>query len=373
MERKLKILHANTGLVAGGAERLIADTLPKMDGEKFEVDLLILEDKNNNIFSQELVQYGIKIKKIKYNRKFDIRNILEIRKIIKHYDIVHAHIFPMQYWVPLATLGLRNKPFLITTEHSTHNSRRNFSFFKPFERYIYSFYDVITSITRETEDNLIQWIGTERSSKFSLVENGVDLDKFRNSNPINIQKLLGVGTDSMDRFILMVARFDDAKDHSTVLEAIRLTEDNVKMIFVGEGKLESQYKQMAIDLGIEKRVYFAGKHNDIPSIIKSVDICVLSSNWEGFGLAAVEAMAGGKPVIASRVPGLEKVVKGAGILFEKGNSQELANIINKLISDPILYNKIVVQQHKRADNYSIDATVRKFSDIYRKLIIGRRN
>ncbi|HWO76919.1 MAG TPA: glycosyltransferase [Bacillus sp. (in: firmicutes)] len=371
MGEKLKILHANTGLVAGGAERLIAEILPIMKDAGHEVEILLLEDKGNNIFEQDLKRSNIKINTLRYNNKFDFRNFFAIRKIIKGYDIVHAHIFPAQYWIPLATIGLRKKPIIITTEHNTHNRRRDRKAFQIIEKFIYSLYDRVISISPESEENLLDWLKIKKNNKYEVILNGVNLHKFEHAQPVELEKILSARIELEDRFLLMVARFDEQKDHETLFKAVQLLPGNVKLILIGEGELESHYRKLAIDLDINKRVFFLGKRSDVPSITKSVDICVLSSNWEGFGLVVVEAMAAGKPVIASKVPGLENVVKDAGILFEKGDYEELANNIEKVLCDKDLYFTLCNKGVLKSKKYNIyDMTV-KYLETYNRLIRER--
>lgn len=365
MEKRIrKILHANTGLVAGGAERLISDILPLIKARGYDVELLIVEDKGNNIFEDYLVKKDIKIIKLKTNNKFNLKNFMIIRKIIKKYDIVHTHIFPMQYWVPLATIGMKKKPVLITTEHNTFNRRRRYRWLRYIERFIYSRYDKIISISPEAEESLIEWLKINKNDKYKVIKNGIDLNKFMNAKAINLEKILNTPISKDDKFILMVARFDEQKDHLTVLKAMKELSSNFKLILIGEGELEGNIRKIAKDYKIHKRVFFLGKRNDVPQITKSVDICVLSSKWEGFGLVAIEGMAAGKPVIASKVPGLEKVIGNAGLLFEVGDYVKLASIIKRLLSDRLLYSSFCTKSISHSKEFNINDTIDEYIKIY---------
>lgn len=121
-------------------------------------------------------------------------------------------------------------------------------------------------------------------------------------------------------------------------------------------------------MGLEDRVHFLGIRDDVERILKTSDIIVLSSNWEGFGLAAVEGMAAGKPVIASNVPGLANVVSDAGLLFTKGKDSDLANKINILIENNDLYHKLSLAAEKRAELFSLDKMVDKYIELYNKIL-----
>ena len=106
----------------------------------------------------------------------------------------------------------------------------------------------------------------------------------------------------------------------------------------------------------------------VNTLFAQADVCVVSSNYEGFGLVAAEAMASNVPVIASNVEGLNEVVAGAGILFEKGDYKELAQKIKELMSDSDLYANVQIKQEKRVLKYDIKSTTQKYLDVYTNLL-----
>ena len=122
------------------------------------------------------------------------------------------------------------------------------------------------------------------------------------------------------------------------------------------------------ELGLQKRVLFLGIRTDVARLLKTASVSIVSSHWEGFGLAAVEGMAVMKPVIATNVPGLSNVVKGAGILFEKGNEKELASKINELLNDQYYYNAVAEAGFERAKQYDINSMVDKLIGSYRRML-----
>lgn len=364
MEKKIKILHINTGLVAGGVERLLNDLLPIFNKEdSFQVDLYLLENKGNNLFEEELKRNNIKIIYSKYNNKFDIRNIFEIKKMIKNYDIVHTHIFPSQFYLPLATIGIKNKPYLVTTEHSTNNKRRKYKILSKIEKYLYLKYDKIISISNETEIELKKWLKIEDSykNKFQVIENGVNINKFY-LNDKNIEDEF-FKEERKNKIVTMVGRFSVEKDQATLIKAIKNIE-NLYLFLVGDGERKEEYQSLVKELNIENKVKFLGVRNDIPKILKITDICVLSSNWEGFGLAAIESMAAGKPVIASNVAGLKQIVEGNGLVFEKGNEKDLEEKIRFLLNDKKKYEEISRKCLEKSKEYDIQKIKNKYIEIY---------
>lgn len=368
----MKVLHLINNLGSGGAEKLLEDLIPLMNKrENIEADILLLTDKNN-VFYDSLISKGVNVDVVKYRNIYDIRNIFEIRNyIVKgNYDIVHSHIFPTQYWVALSRLFVGNKKIkFVTTEHSTFNRRREKFYFRPIDKFIYSQYDTIISITEKTKENLIKWIDPKRKNtgKHTVIENGVDIEKIKKALPYKKNELVH-GISENAKLVCMVGRFSEAKDQPTLIRAISKLPEDVHLVLVGEGPLMADNKKLSNELGISERVHFLGFRQDIPRILKTVDIVVLSSHWEGLSLASIEGLASGKPFIASEVPGLEEIVGGNGILFEKGNYNQLQDIVILLINDSKLYHETAKCCLHKAKKYELDNTANDLLKVYGKNI-----
>lgn len=166
----------------------------------------------------------------------------------------------------------------------------------------------------------------------------------------------------------MVSRFAASKDQETVIKALRFLDEDVTLRLVGEGDNFEHCKQVAIEENVANRVEFLGSRSDIPELIGESYLGIQSSNWEGFGLTAVEFMAAGKPVIVSDVDGLRQVVEGAGLIFEKGNIKALVKEIKSLLSDPFKYAVVSRNCHDRAKQYDIRLMANKYLDVYKNLI-----
>lgn len=372
----IKILHIINRLGAGGAQKLVADMAPLIKEKNIVIDVLMLTDENN-VFEEELIKNSINVKTIPLRNIYSPLNILLIRKYLKkhQYDIVHAHLFPSNYWVSLASkLMIKNKPKLITTEHSTHNRRREKGYFKYIDRFIYSSYDKVISISTKTQERLMSWLSynSTRTNKFIVIQNGIKVSNFKDINPY-LKSELNINFTQQTQLICMVGRFSEQKDQKTLIKAIKLLPENVHLLLIGEGKLKEENEKYSKELALDDRIHFLGFRSDVNRILKTVDIVVLSSHWEGFGLVAAEGMAAGKPVIASDVEGLREVVKGAGELFSKGDSVELGVIINELISDKIKYKKIKEACSERANLFNIETMVADYIKIYGNLYFKNKS
>ncbi|MGO1372088.1 MAG: glycosyltransferase [Senegalia sp. (in: firmicutes)] len=366
----MKVLHVINNLGAGGAEKLIEESLPIMNGAKgIKVELLLLSDQGN-VFDEGLRKSGISIDVIPGKKIANPLNIYHIRKyiLVGKYDVVHAHLFPTIYWVSIASkLMWKNKPKFFYTEHSTHNRRRNKRFLRPVEKFIYSSFEKIISISDATQENLIKWLKPSPNymGKFTVSHNGINIKKFKDAKTY-VKSAINDSFSEDTQLLCMVARFSEAKDQPTIIKAMQYIPENIHLLLVGEGPLKCNNEQLAEDMAVENRVHFLGFRNDIERILRTCDIIIQSSNWEGFGLAAIEGMAAGKPVIASDVEGLREVVCGAGMLFEKSNVEELVSIIKLMLEDSC-YNECVKLSFNRASKYNIDIMSEKTLHIYKTL------
>lgn len=368
----MKVLHIINNLGSGGAEKLIEESLPLMNNiEGIKADVLLLTDKNN-VFDKKLKKSGVKVDTIPIRNLYSPLNMYYIKEhIVKgNYDVVHAHLFPANYWTSLASkLIFKKKPKFITTEHNTHNRRREKRYLRCLEKFIYSSYDKIISISQQTQDNLISWLKPKKKSieKFVVIENGINIKKFIEAKPYHKFEINGQFTQDT-KLICMVGRFSEQKDQATLIRAMEKLPSDIHLLLIGEGPLKEKNETLAKEIGVKDRVHFLGFRNDIPRIVKTVDIVVLSSHWEGFGLAAVEGMAAGKPVIGSNVDGLREIINDGESIFSVGNSYELAEKIKNLFSDRQKYLQKVKYFNERSKIFDIKNVLVKYVESYYKLI-----
>jgi len=357
----MKILHVINSLEIGGAEKLIVDLVPCLRSLVNKVDVLLLNGIDTPL-KQKLFSDGIHI--VSLGIGINIYNpllSLKLIKYIKNYDIVHVHLFPAQYWVALAKILSFSKVKLVTTEHSTNNRRRNIFAFIDIDRFIYKQYSKIICISDSVKNNLSTHID-EESSKIITIPNGVNTASYINAKKVSRYKILG--KDINGPLLVQVASFRKAKDQDTVIRAIAILPKEYHLALVGDGIRKGVCENLAIELGVADRVHFLGIRNDVPEILHTSDLVVMSSHWEGFGLAAVEGMVSGKPTIASNVAGLSEVVEGAGVLFEPGDYKQLSHIIQQLMSETEFYKDVAYKCKERAMQYDIITMVLQYEKIY---------
>ena len=140
---------------------------------------------------------------------------------------------------------------------------------------------------------------------------------------------------------------------------------------IGDGPLRGDLERCASDLGVSDGVLFAGARSDIPAVLAAIDIYAMSSNREGLPVSLLEAMAAGKPIVATMVGGIPEVVsdRREGLLVPSGDPEALAGAIRELACDPKLAAHLGRQaSEKVAAEYSIGATVRRLEEVYCSLL-----
>lgn len=361
----MKVLQVINSLGSGGAEKLIVEICSKFTASGINVDVLLL-DGSETVF----------LEKLKNNKKVNIYTlgvghniynpflILKIKSFFKDYDIIHAHLFPTLYWVNIANLLCRKKHSIIVTEHNTTNRRRKLILFKIIDKIIYRQFTKIITISDAVDQSLKNHLGTKFKNKFIKIYNGINLDVLNSAQPYNKKEL---GFEESDKLIIQVSSFTTQKDQKTLIKAIKELPENFKLILVGQGPLEESCKHLVNKLKLDSNVVFMGVRNDVPRLLKSVDVVVLSSFYEGLSLSSIEGMASGKPFISSDAPGLKEVVDSSGVLFKIGNFKQLAAIITKITSNSSYASHISTKCLEKSKLYDINNMSTQYINLYKNI------
>lgn len=355
----MRILHVINNLSGGGAEKLLVDMSLSLKVRGHEVFVLVL-GKRFGIYEDVLDSKGICVQVL--NRaKYDIRVVRLITSVINEneIDVVHSHLFPTQYFVALAKSWVSSDVRFITTEHSTFNTRRKFAATRCLDSCVYEKYDHIICISDGTKKSMSSSFGTNVLSRCFVVYNGVNLDAI-SSVP---------QTESRDRDIfrlIVVGRFAQLKNQATLIKALPYIKNNVEVLFVGDGAQRSEVEGLAKELGVYEKTKFLGFRKDVYAIMKSCDLQVITSSWEGFGLVAVEGMACGLPIVSTNVDGLNEVIDGVGVFYDMNDPKDLAVHIDEVLGDEQKRLDMIAKGKERAKQYDINLMVDKYLELYNK-------
>jgi glycosyltransferase involved in cell wall biosynthesis len=178
------------------------------------------------------------------------------------------------------------------------------------------------------------WLPPDR---VTVVLKGIDGDRFARAQPAELRKETGLSGQAI--VVGFVGRLDDSqKGVTTLLEAMAIVvrhSHDVALVMAGDGPTKEAATSFIRECALSRSVHLTGFRDDIPSFMKALDFLVMPSNFEGFGYAAVEAMAAGKPVIATSVSSLPEIVEDGitGVLVPPKNPQQLADAMLALAAD----------------------------------------
>lgn len=362
---EMKILHIIGSLEMGGAENLLIPLTSEQKHQGNDVSVLLLKKACNPTVTRRILSNGIHVSWLIDNGSlYNPLLILKIRPYLKGNDIVHVHLFPSLYWVGFAKWMTRNAAPLVYTEHSTKNRRRENPILNKVDRFVYQHaYKHIIACSEKARETYIE--AYPNIEHITTVNNGVDTKQNREALPYSKHELLGVSEDIF--VVTMVARFMFMKHQDTIVEAISKLPKKFHACLVGgeptdEGLIKVQ--RLADELGVSNRVHFLYVRSDVPRILKTSDVVMMSSEYEGLSLSSIEGMAAGKPFVATDVNGLKEVVDGAGELFELYNANQLAAILSKLESDNDYYNLIANRCSQRASEFDIKIMADNYMAVY---------
>ncbi|EGV44941.1 N-acetyl-alpha-D-glucosaminyl L-malate synthase BshA [Bizionia argentinensis JUB59] len=282
-----------------------------------------------------------------------------------HYAIPHAYAAYMAKKM-LEEEGI-NLPF-VTTLHGTDITLvGSHPFYKSAVTFSINNSDAVTSVSESLKKDTLRLFDIKKN--IEVITNFIDIAKY-NNNFTDCQRAM-MATDE-ERIITHISNFRPVKRINDVIKIFYNIQKEIpaKLMMVGEGPEKEEAELLAQELGIENKVMFLGNSNEIDRILCFSDLFVLPSQTESFGLAALEAMASGVPVISSNSGGIPEVnVHGvSGYLSDVGNIAEMSKNAISILKDDETLNKFKLQAAKQAARFDIAKIVPLYEAIYQKTL-----
>jgi glycosyltransferase involved in cell wall biosynthesis len=244
-----------------------------------------------------------------------------------------------------------------------------------FSRKKYAEADAVVAISESVREVLLQ--GGVPSERIEVIPSGIDFTPFtENREQDFLRREFGFAAD--DFLVGIVAHLEDSKGHKTLLDAARFLKSRsskIKIVIIGTGKLEIELAEQARGLGVNDLVFFLGFRDDVPRLLASLDLFVLTSNAEGLGTSIMDAMASRLPVVATWVGGIPEVVvdRVTGLLIPPRRPEDLAEAIFKLYSDRALARRLGERGFEVVrEKFSAEAMAARIVDLYER-IAKRKN
>lgn len=282
------------------------------------------------------------------------------------YELIHSHHW-LSGWVASRLKAIWRIP-MIHTFHTLGFLKPSTQYRLKIEERTVRTAESIIATSEVEKSHLIQYYNAE-PDKIDVIPCGVNLKLFKRLAPGLSKTYLGL---PQQKYLLFVGRIDPIKSVETLLKAMRILHSQAHLLIIGgeDGSRELQsLKKMAGKLGITNKVSFleAKPQTILSYYYSAAEMFILPSIYESFGLVALESMACGTPVIASRVGGIPEIVEHGktGFLITAGDEKEMAGRIECLLKNNRLSNSMALQAHSRAREFSWKSVADRVSSIYR--------
>lgn len=240
-------------------------------------------------------------------------------------------------------------------------------------RWLYRRMDAVIAISRAARDALAAR-GID-PARVAIVPSGVAVESFRDLDRAAARHTLGI--DPEVPVLAMVASLHARKGHAVLLDALaRLAADGLAPLCLaaGTGPEGDALQDRAQRLGVASRVRWLGQVADVRPVLAAADVAVMPSLAEGLGVAAIEAMAASRPVVASAVGGLPELIADdvQGLLVPPGDAAALAGALRRALGDATLRGRLGAAGRARAEAFSTVAMARGTASVYERALAARR-
>lgn len=299
--------------------------------------------------------------------------------VIKNYDLDLLHV---HYAIPHASAAFmateivrksgRNVPF-ITTLHGTDITLvGKDKMYEPVVTFSINESDAITAVSNNLREETYKSFAIEKDIK--VIHNFVDLERFSKKPVIAFKQVIAPNNE---KIITHASNFRSVKRVTDVVHVFAQTRKNVsaKLIMVGDGPERPVVEELARTLQVYDDVRFLGKQEQMEEILAISDLFLLPSEYESFGLAALEAMAARVPVVSSNAGGLPEInVHGTtGFMADVGDVQLMAKYASEILQDDAVLERFKENAYLQAQQFDIQKIVPQYEELYWKYCRGCSN
>ncbi|MGB0897302.1 MAG: N-acetyl-alpha-D-glucosaminyl L-malate synthase BshA [Flavobacteriaceae bacterium] len=279
-----------------------------------------------------------------------------------HYAIPHAYAAYMAKQMLL--LDGINVP-IVTTLHGTDITLvGNHPFYKPAVTFSINASDVVTSVSQSLKEDTLRLFDITKA--INVIPNFIDIKKYEEAQRAECQRHLLA--EPTEKVITHVSNFRKVKRIDDVVKVFNLLQKDIpaKLIMVGDGPERESAEELVCELGISDKVVFLGKSNEVDKILCFSDLFLLPSETESFGLAALEAMASGVPVISSNTGGIPEVnINGvSGYLSDVGAVEKMAADAVKILETDELLEQFKLDAKTIAQQFDLETIVDAYEQLY---------
>ncbi len=362
-DHKPRIMQLITDLELGGAPMMVQNLSLGLHQRGYEVAVTCLAKAGP--VADTLRHHGIIAAGFDAWSAIDISVLWRLAQFIRKYrpDILHCHL--MHANVVGRLVGrLCYVPRIIATIHTAERKKHWHLWLESLTQRLSN---RIICVSPSVQRHMSTYIAQNR---LKTICNGIDVDKYHDAQPYNPWEL-ELNPDLP--ILIFTGRLDPVKNIGKIIQAIKLLSESghqVQLLIVGDGPMKSELLASTRLLQLTRHIHFLGARRDIPRLLKSADIFIMASRWEGMSISALEAMAAETPIIASNVPGLNDMIRDQqnGLLFDPASPQQIATKIKTLLDNKPQARQLAQNASQTVrQQYSLTAMIDHYCTLYHQL------
>jgi glycosyltransferase involved in cell wall biosynthesis len=353
-----------------GAESMLlalARTLPGL-GCRSLVGVFRDARSDSGELEKRAAQSGLQVETVPCAGRWDWKTVSRIRELVEAHgvDVLHTHGYKADVYGLVAAWP--DRVALVATCHNWPSRLPSMRAYAAIDRLALRHFDRVATASGPVAEILRRW--KVPSHKLKTIPNGVDMEPLREPAP-SLRTELDAGSE---RLVGFVGRLVPEKGGAILLaaaQAVLAAFPNAKFVFAGEGSARAEWEALAMRLGIASKVVFIGRRDDMPAVYASLDVVVLPSFQEAMPMCLLEALAAARPVVATAVGAIPKVIVPGvtGLLCEPGDARALSISLLRLLRDPELGRRL--GNHGRAHvarHFAAEAVGRSYIGLYQEAL-----
>ncbi len=347
-----------------GAENMLLNLCASQQKAGCQNSLMIFYNVHapNVEFYERARRSGLSVRMVHCQGRADWRAVRQIQECIQEdrIQLLHTHGYKADLYGYVA--ARRSGKPIVATCHNWVGGTAALGIYNHLDRMALKRFQCLAAVSDSVAQRLLA--SGVPARKIRTIANGIDVQTFERARPSSVLNFDG------SKVIGMVARLDFQKGFEYLLRAARELRDvfpTVKVVIVGEGPDRTPIENMIQRFGLQSNVILAGQHSDMPAIYAAMDVFVLPSLNEGLPMTILEAMAASKPVIATRVGAIPKVIQDGetGLLVDPGDTDGLRSALARLLADSDLCCRLGAAGHDWVGrNYTSEAMALKYGQMY---------
>jgi len=359
----LRILQVASGLPGwAGTEKHIMDIAPVLARRGHQVTIAC---RPGSEIERRAAPLGLPVVHLVMRRTHDWRQLPRFFRALRgRYDVIHIHSY-RDYIVPATAARLARIPAVVMTRHLPHPFRNRLT------AYLCTrvFYSALIAVSESIRNTLLA--SGAKAERVFVVKNGIDLSSWEGPEEGSVRSGLGIPAGT---FVVAAAgRLAAEKGFDVLLRAAALVRSrgvDVACIVAGQGEQLPYLEQLRTELGLCSHVHFLGFCRDMRAVYAAADVVALPSTCqEAFPYTVLEALAAGRPVVASQVGGIPEIMTpDTGYLTAPGDAERIAQAIEALAADPGRCAAMGEAARRRAQEFSLDKCVQGIEAVFQAVI-----